>query len=318
MSIREGRKITYVRRRLKTQTVENLEENVIGEGVDGIVFKYPSFGIRRNYCVKVGVNMLDKEFDNIRSIQSCENYGSFPVSLEGVEFSEMTGDNKNLMVQFYNRRSHRPNSDMSTIKIYQLEIPYIKGELLFDFFDKFRADFYKVGNVNHWTGAGPTAHGSKKERAEERERNRLKPAIGINQFVSLYMSLIELYDAVKKMNDDGIFHNDIHEANIIIGENNLLYLIDFTRVSVGDEPTEEDEDGHWPDLPQVDILLEQCLWYGCENPLIYDYLRISGIVSDVNFNPNDELKAEIEIFIAENKHVVFDENQICLNINKFL
>lgn len=124
------------------------------------------------------------------------------------------------------------------------------------------------------------------------------------------------------MNERGIFHNDIHESNIMISEEDYkIYLIDFSRVTFNDEgPDLEDEDGfneYWPDLPQVIILLEQCIWYTCENPILYDYFRTNGIVPDSNFNPDDELKESIELFIKDNKDYGFNKQSIIDNFSKY-
>lgn len=286
--------------------IDYLQSRIIGSGIDGIVFK-AGFQTKPNFVSKIGTDKIKEEFNNINLIKS-KKFNDLPMKLNGVELKELTGKNRKNFIDLMIKTDG--NNRFGEQIIYQLQIPLIDGIELYDEFEKYKAKPYKYARVNH------------NYNKEKQEANMLKSPITVSEFIRLFISVKSLYIGVKAMNENGIFHNDIHESNILKDKNDLLYLIDFSRVTLDYEiPDEENEEGdceYYPDMEQVTQLVEQCIWYGCENPILYSWFVQNSYIPNVPFSPTEKLKEHIENFVSTKCMTVeFNYEDIINHMNKY-
>lgn len=139
---------------------------------------------------------------------------------------------------------------------YQLIMPKIEGQELSSFLDTF---------VNE------------ENRINTHDENYQKelPLMDLETFDNLIRSLIELYHFVVKLNEDGLYHNDISTVNVIYNKDtNKLTLIDFEHLSRTKQMFQKD-----PDMSGLGSILSEilkCAVYSPELKLIveeYDLLK---------------------------------------------
>lgn len=277
-----------------------LESNIIGEGMDGLIFK-SGFGTRSNYVSKFGRTPIFSEFQKIEQILMIPEHVEFPINIEGSSLKILDYRDKQYFIKILENRNDPSISYARNEDIYQLQIPYISGCTLFFIFEQYKAEYYKHSRSMHRYTNEPLFDDY---REENKQLNDSKPYMTVKIFCKLFKALIKLFKAVKTMNNLGVFHNDIHENNIIANDDGDLYLIDFSRVTFGaeipDEYNEDDENEYHPDQPKTLMLLGQCIWYACENPLLYLWFQLKDVIpNNISFNPNDELRQIIETFISD-------------------
>lgn len=230
---------------------------------------------KKDFVSKIGNKNVKTEYENINIILNSNQYEYFPLKLKGTEIKKLENPN-----------------------LYQLQIPSIDGETLYNIFNQYKAISYKT---------------------ERTLQSFNKIPITVTQFNTLISLIIVFFFKVKYMNENNIYHNNINEENIILSRDYNLYLINFSRVTTKEIP--KNDNNYYPDLPQIIILIEQCLWYGCENPILYNWFVTEFKFPNVPFCPNDNLGNTITQFINTNINklnlLTFNPEIIMQNMNKF-
>jgi len=266
--------------------MEKFQNRFLDEGLDGIVL-YPGLETPPNFIGKIGADRVLEEYQNIKKIS--ELGLDLPIRIRGFKIRELTTSEKNAYLEFM--KNSPSYSYLKNQTIYQLELPYIKGENLYDDLDQYRTTYYEYGRTNHMPEIMDEKHLIKYVKSR---------VISISDFVFFYNRLYELKEKIRYMNNISVFHNDINEGNIMIDENGDLILIDFSRATIGYKirPEDEDEEGeiqYWPDEEKMNFIIESFIWMSCQNPILYAYFAHRNIFSSFHFEENSQtLKNELK------------------------
>jgi serine/threonine protein kinase len=237
------------------------EYRIIGTGVSGTVI-YPCLFYdedggydepHNQYISKVmnksdveleykNMNMLPDELNNILYYKFCKK-----VKLEEYDTTFV----KNILSTI--KRKLRLNDDALNMK-------YIEGEELSHVLDKYKNE---DNQTNRW-------------HRQYINRDNI-PVITEPLFISLIESLYIFYMYVVRLNELGVYHNDLSETNIILTPDNKMMLIDFTFV--GTVITSNN------DISNVFLILNTILKMGMYNETISKKISNKHFTYIKNNNP---------------------------------
>ena len=152
-----------------------------------------------------------------------------------------------------------PSFDKLYIKI---TMPIVKGITLYDYFKKF-------GNFSQLTIELYSC------------TNIYLKFIPISIILNLCKLMIDFYYIIKELNDDGIYHNDLHFSNLIYNEElNTISMIDYGELTTG-EPVTAFKDSRKNKLYDLDVMIfniKFILMCGCLNIDFFEQLKDFGII----------------------------------------
>lgn len=219
---------------------------ILGKGNDGVIIE-PSLDNKPNYISKIGDITLEKEYKNIQSLPVFDELYLNPNLFSGrlLTQDEIVEIKKNEEINDWFKR---------TTRFYNLEMPKIEGKSLYDLYNEYENVWRKIDDTSIY-------YGDKYNKKFGKDPEIMSLKI----FIEVLHRLQEFNKHIEKFNNDGFFHNDLTELNIMINYKRM-YLIDFKCMTI-DKQSEFGNDTR--DMQRVIKGLLDC---GVCNPGIIEYL----------------------------------------------
>ena len=262
---------------------------VLGQGAFGCVLINPK---NTEYVTKYGFKQnIENEYNNMKllPISSIINFDTDLLELEEVNIKDYNilfekcqsiktifnykkkidnfdpksksnyGDTTENLEDILSTLLHIERNELKDFEfiIYSLKMPNIKGKTIDNFFNILTSKKLIL----------------KPDTPEDFSEEMTFPYISEKDFFNLLKLLIYLFNEIKKLNKNNIYHNDLHEGNIIINSlKNKIYIIDFGFMSLN-EPNKDRP----KDKDALITIIKKLLFFGAYNHKIMNWIEKNNI-----------------------------------------
>lgn len=261
--------------------MSGINYTIIDEGNDGIIIS-PSIEGDPNKISKIGLKSKIEYDKSIKLPLSLSDY--LYLNPEEYEYREISHE------------EYKKITGKNTKKSFgSLTMKKIEGETLFDFLENTYA------TVESWTN----------EYHHRYKQNYI--IMSLNEFKELYTRLLIFKDLCKRMNSEGIYHNDIVSKNIMITSDKRLFLIDFYSVTFDSPLYIPHLKINKNDMDSINILFKEIIDIGLFNPEIYDYCISKSIIEPFEIQyevySSSDIYEKIALQIINKKNIFEREEQ---------